>query len=614
MTRVDEFNSFYASTFAGAVQVTYAICGDRQVAFESTVDAYRRAWRDWSKIRDRHPLSYVRNEAWKITGLSRGTHPLRRRHEEDGDTGLLDALQDLSVDDRRLIVLMTLGNTDLEEASREVGQPAEEGIENVTTALAQLEKSLGESIDAIERRMHGLAAATDPFDMPPAADVRSAARRGRRRNTVLLVAAAIALIFGGGLVATDGDALATSADLPRREKIGAERPDVVLDSRQIDESNLLTAKQVSTLDPATMWTMEGTDDSLKNTTPYATCPTTRYADKNPLKVFVRTFAGTGGQGSSRVAQSIEVSRSDAIAARTYQRLVQWYSDCEHPRVQLVAAYTVKRPFGDFQILSLRSHRSPERTFTVGFSHSGTITSTLVHEVDGAEGPSIEAFAQTLNESVAKVCKDSGGECSQQIQVMQTDPPPTTEAPSFLGIVDLPPVADIDSVWASAPFSAQSNPAATQCDKAKYTGKSVTTAGSRVYVLYQAQGLPQEFGIAETVARFSSTKKAKEFVKDVKGRIDACSDDILSAEVDQKRPVEVPKASGTVWRVGFEVADGKKVFYRTAIVRRGADVAQLTFTPAGKYDISQNEFTAVARRAATRLTYATDTPPPAAVQP
>ena len=604
MTRVDEFNSFYASTFSDAVQVTYALCGDRQVAFEATVDAYRRAWRDWSKIRDRRPLSYVRNEAWKLTSLSRGTHPLRRRHEEDGDTGLLTALHDLPVDDRRLIVLMTLGNTDLEEASREVGLPAEEGIENVTTALAALEEALGEGIDAIERRMHGLASATDPLDMPPAADVRTAARRGRQRNTVLLVAAAIALIFGGGLVATDGDALATGSDLPRREKIGAERPDVVLDAQQIDAGNLLAPRQLSTLDASRTWTTESTDDSVTNTTPYATCPTKRFADSDPLKVFVRTFT-SDGVGNARVAQAIEVSRSDAVATEAYQRLVQWYSDCEHPRTQLVASYTVKRPFGDFQILSLRSNRSPERTFTVGFSHSGTITSTLVHEVDGAEGPSIESFAKTLDASVAKVCKDSGGECSDALEVLPSDPPPTTEAPSFLGIVDLPPIAAIDKVWAGTEFPAQTNPAATQCDKATYTSKSVTEAGSRVYVLYQATELPPEFGVAETAARFSSVDKAKAFVKKVSGRIDGCSDDILSASVDQKRKVSVPDASGTVWRVGFEVDGGQKVYYRTAIVRRGADVAQVTFTPAGEYDISQDAFKAIAERAATRLKYATD---------
>jgi DNA-directed RNA polymerase specialized sigma24 family protein len=604
MTRVDEFNSFYSSTFNEAVQVTYALSGDRQVAFEATVDAYRRAWRDWSKIRDRHPLSYVRNEAWKLTALSRGTHPLRRRNEGDSDTRLLSALHDLPVDDRRLIVLMTLGNTDLEEASREVGLPAEEGIENVTTALTQLERALGESIDAIERRMHGLSTVTAQLDVPSAAAIRTAARRGRRRNTVLLVAAAIGLIFAGGFVATDGDALATSADLPRREKIGAERPDVVLDAQKVDAGNLLAPKQLSLLDPTRTWVTEGTDESVANTTPYATCPTKRFADPNPLKVFVRTFTADG-VGNARVAQAIEVSKSDQVATEAYQRLVQWYSDCEHPRVQLVAAYTVERPFGDFTILSLRSHRSPERSFTVGFSHSGTITSTLVHEVDGPKGPSIQAFAQELNASVAKVCKDSGGECSDTIEVSRTDPPPTTESPSFLGIVDLPPIADIDNVWAGAPFSAETNPAATQCDKATYGSKSVLKADSRVYVLYQATGLPPEFGVAETTARFSSEKRATSYVEKITGRVDDCSSKILSATVDQRREVDLRSASGVVWRVGFEVEGGKTVHYRTAIVRRGADVAQVTFTPSGKYDISQAEFLAIAQRAATRLKYATD---------
>ena len=40
----------------------------------------------------------------------------------------------------------------------------------------------------------------------------------------------------------------------------------------------------------------------------------------------------------------------------------------------------------------------------------------------------------------------------------------------------------------------------------------------------------------------------------------------------------------------------------AIVRHGSDVAQVTFTPSGKYDISQKEFVAMATRAAQRLVY------------
>lgn len=603
MTRVDEFNSFYTSTFTEAVHVTYAVCGDRQVAFEATVDAYRRAWRDWSKIRDRHPISYVRNEAWKLTALTRGTHPLRRRHEEDSDTELLAALHELPSDDRRLIALMTLGNTDLEEASREVGLPAEIGIENVTTALEALEKALDESIDAVERRMHGLSRVTDTLEAPRAATIRTAAKRGRQRNTVLLVAIALVVIFGGGWLATDGDALATSKQSPAREKIGAESKDILLDAEKIDAGNLLSAAQVTQLNPTRTWKVDSTDDDVTNTTPYATCPTTRFADKDPLKVFVRTFSSTGPD-NERVAQAIELSRSDKIATESYNRLVQWYADCAHPRVELVASYTVQRPFGNFQILKLRSHRSPDRTFTVGFSHSGTVTSTLVHEIDGTGGPSIQAFAQTLNDSVSKICKDSGGECSDTIKVTRSDPPPTSQAPEFLGIVDLPPVADIDKVWAAAPFAPSTNPAATLCDNADFTSKSVAKAGSRIYVLYQAKNLPKEFGVAETVARFTSVAKAKTFVQLVNQRIATCNKKILSAKVDQNVDIRTTDFTGQARRVSFQLTDNAKsrVYFRTAIVRRGTDVAQVTFTPSGKYDITQKQFVAIADRAGTRLKY------------
>ena len=311
MTRVDEFNSFYTSTFSQALQVTYAINGDRQVAYESTVDAYRRAWRDWAKIREGNALGYVRNEAWKLTGLSRGTHPLRRKHEEDSDTALLDALGELSVTDRRLIVLMTLGNTDLEEASREVNLPAEEGIESVTNALASLEAKLGQTIDQIERRMNGLGTATASFAQPSPATIRKAAKRGRQRNTVLLVAASIALVVGGGFVVTDGDALDARASLPYREKIGAERSDVVLDAQKIDSGNLLSTSQVNALDVERTWSVENTDDDVDNTTPYATCPVKRFSDPDPLKVLVRTYTADG-EGKERVAQAIEVDRKSVV--------------------------------------------------------------------------------------------------------------------------------------------------------------------------------------------------------------------------------------------------------------------------------------------------------------
>ncbi|MCW2799325.1 MAG: hypothetical protein JWQ70_797, partial [Aeromicrobium sp.] len=48
--------------------------------------------------------------------------------------------------------------------------------------------------------------------------------------------------------------------------------------------------------------------------------------------------------------------------------------------------------------------------------------------------------------------------------------------------------------------------------------------------------------------------------------------------------------------------GTRVYYRMSVVRRGDDVAQVTFTPTTGFDTSAKEFAAVAARAGARLRY------------
>ena len=602
MTRVEEFNGFYAATSRQCLQLTYALCGDRRVARRATVDAYRRAWRDWLKIVDREPLSYVRNEAWKLTTLSNRTHLLRRKHERDSDTKLLEALGNLPADNRRLLALMTLGDIDLEAASLEVGIPAEEGIENVTTALGMLESDLGQSIDEIERRLHALGTITTSIVLPPAVKIRKLAKRGRQRNTFGLVAAALAAMVASGFVVADGNAMQRSTELPQRQKIGAENQDVLLKGKKVDASQLLTVEQVQRLDPEEKWKIVNTDDDPKNPTPYATCPTKRFANPNPERVFVRTYESSSAD-SERTAQSIEVAPNAKSAAEAYGRLLSWYSNCAHPRVQLVDAWTVQRPIGDFQILRLRSHRSPERTFTVGFSHSGTVTSTVVHEVDGAKGPDIDLFAQTLNDSVSRVCVASGGNCTSDIKVQDADPPATSTDPGFLGIVDLPPIAKVDKVWAGTEATKfKENPARTPCDLATFQGKDVAGATSKTFVIPEAADVPTQFGLVETMGRFKTEKAAKKFASTVSDRVEACPDANLSASLDQRKSFKSGDVEGESWRIALEVNKSDKVYYRMGLIRRGADVAQVRLTSAKNFEISKGAFTALTQRAGQRMKY------------
>jgi hypothetical protein len=589
VTRVDEFDHFYSSTSGTTLRATYAVCGDRNVALEATVDAYRHAWRDWNKIRHHEPGAWVRTEAWRLTALSRSTHPLRQRHEEDSDRELLGALAKLRSDDRRLIALLTLGAVDLEDACHEVGVPAQQGAESVTTALGGLETALGEPLEQLEERMHRLSNVTRKLTLPAAGVVRHRAQLGRRRNTIALVAGAILITVGGGLVSASEP---TEAD---RHRIGDRMQDPVLLAQRLGADDLLSPSQVARLDSNAQWKVLGTNDDPGERTPYSTCPPRRFSDRDDVRGLVRTFQA--GKSEERVAQAVEVSRNSDRAMASFRRQEQWYADCRLPGVQLSDAWIVRRADPDFRVLQLVSHQEPEQRFTVGIGVSGTVVTTLVHRSAGEEGPDVWAFARLLNEAVAKVCEFGGRRCDPGLVLRRTPPPATLKSPRFLAIADLPAVSDATAVWTGVPSDPKSHRDAAVCDKADFSG---ARASSRSYVQSEVADLPKAFGVTETVGRFRTEDEAKKFIDDVERNLRRCPDKNLAAQVDQQEDVD--DLDGTSWRVRLDLPDGGQAQYRTSVVRDGRTVAQVTFTPAGKYDISRRDFERLVERAGQRLAY------------
>ncbi|GAA1752408.1 sensor domain-containing protein [Aeromicrobium alkaliterrae] len=603
MPRVDDFDAFYASTSEDVLRVFYALTGDRAVARDATIDAYRHAWRDWSKIRTQDPQRYVRIEAWKAQAVTRGTHPLRRRHEEDSDTELLDALTALPSDDRRLLVLMTLGATDLDVAAREIGVGDEEAIELVTTAITTLEQSTGQTIDELERRLNALGAVTSQLPMPEAEQIRERAARGHRFNTIAVVLVAVVGIVLGSVALTDGRPLTQLASDSYREKIGAESHDLVLDAQKITTDNLLTTAQVTDLAPSASWSIDATEEDTDETEPLTTCATDRFATTDPLKVFVRTFEA-GGDANERVTQSIEVARGVAPANEAYLKAVDWYAGCELPRVQLTESYRVPRPFGDVLILRLVDHNDPNRTLTVGIGWSGTVTSTIIHQTDGADAPTIEDFARTISDSFEKVCSDSGGQCSEDPTALPADPPPLPEDPGFLGTIDLPALAGVENPWASTePDDTATNPASTTCDQADFAA-SGGTSSARIFLAPDAQGAATPFGLVESVGTFPTAEAATAFVDQVQAAMNACPQTNLAAAVGEQLTFgDTPDYRGATWALTLQVEGGEPVTLRSAIVQRGTSVAQILFTPAAGVDFGPEAFTETAQRATQRLIYA-----------
>ncbi len=601
MSAVDTFDEFYDTTSRLTLAITYASCGDRQVALDATIHAYEHAWRKWDVVANADSVRYAREEAWKSILLSRSAHPLRRKNESQTDTGLVGALMNLDPSTRRIIVLMTIGNLDLDTAAAEVSIDDEEAIDLASHGFGRLEAALATTIDEVGVRLGELAGVTAPISLPTGGEIRRSATRGARRNTVLLVVLALLLALVGGALVAEGKPLERQSTLPVREQIGAESRDIVLDSHNIRTDSLLSSKQVSVLRPTAKWKVDGTDTDLANKTPYATCPTTRFADPDPLKVFVRA---SSSDKSDRVAQSIEVSKSQWASREAFEKLVATYANCEHPRTRLVDAFKVTRPFGDFQILRLQSYREPSRFITVGLAQSGSLTSTLVHESPGIKATDVDVFASLLNESIVEVCADSGGDCTEEFEVTKSLPPPASANPEFLGVVDLPPVSTIDSVWsASEPVAVgNQNAAATLCDETSLRGKNVVKARTRLFAMPEAKELPEQFALTQSAATMANPAAARKLVASIKKKVENCRDGDFPATVNQQKRVQGDGYAGWSWRIGIEIDKDEFVYYRMGVVYRGSAFTQVLFPPAGKYAYGKTDFRTVLQRAGERLAY------------
>ncbi|WP_262850631.1 hypothetical protein [Mumia quercus] len=615
MPKVDEFDTFYDSTSRYVTHLTYAECGDRSVTAEAVAEAYEKAWQAWAKQRARDPLSYVRSEAFRQARLSRGTRPWRRRHEEDSDLALIEALQELNSRSRRLIILQTLGELDLSAAARDVGIADNEAVAETQHAVTELEQALGQSIGQIESRLLGLSEISEQIMLPSASRVRYKARGRSRRHTLVSVAAACVGVIAAGLVVAPSAPL-SQAEAQERTRVGERPVSAARPGDAVTARSLMTAVEAGRIDPSHDWTtvstaadepkeFESADEAAERAStagePLTACTPRRFATDDPRKTYVREFEAYGEP--ELAIQVLEVARNADAAQAAFKRRLQWYADCSVPRIQMASAATIAGASSPVTILRMRESGSPARTLTVGFMQSGVVNSVLVHRTDGTSAPSVAAFGNALVESMRLACAASGGPCTTSTKTAGAPLPRTSSNPGFLAAADLPPVGRQTKPWgATEPEPPSPNPAATMCDKADFLNRTVAKTRARVYVVPNDKAVPKQFGIGQTIATFRSPRQAAAFVRKVEKRIAKCEDRNQAATVRAGGAVRGSGYVGKTWRMSFETGPKSTVTYRLALVRRGATVTQVAQSGNKRADLSAGQFATVASRAAQRLAY------------
>lgn len=592
----ESFDAFYCATRDDLLLSTFALTSDQAAARAAVRDAYTAAWHHWRKVSHlEDPLDWVRPRAWRDAQRRHTARLGRRDRSEDPfHTRLLAALAALDPGPRKAVLLRHLAGVPMSRSARELGQPLAVAAEWLQTGTAALSGALDLSPDMLPGALRGLGAVTEQSTLPRPPLVRRAGRKRRQLHTLVASVGAVILTVAAGAVVHAPTTTGTAVDGPGTGGVPPPPP--------LSHEMLLGPVEMGAVGTDGRWEVENTGDNTRGDGINTVCQGARFADPDGSAALVRRFAERGGAQRSRV-QTVELSRTEEQAQQAFETTTQWYAGCSLARLQLLTTHEVVQTADEGYLLTLRVAERPVTTYTVAVARTGRLTTSVVTTTTGSRGTPVERSARLLADAVAGLCDSpAAGACPVVGQVRPVAPLTAGEEPGLVAVVDLPAVGTVEKPWAgTSPASASPNPATTTCDDTDFIEAGARAGSSRTFVIPEAN-LPVQFGVATSFGRFRAERRAAAAFQRAAARLDGCEDRDLASSVQTLVRQSAPRR-GTelaIWQVTTEISDNEEIRFRTALVRSGNRVAQITFTPAGGLDTDADDFRRLAERALERL--------------
>jgi len=592
----DQFEALYLALRRRLLLQCFALTGDLAGARAGVRDAFTAARQQWRRVSAlESPEAWIRQRAMN-TALRRNL-PHRRR-SQSGIThqqqAVLTALADLKDVDRKALVLRYLGDLPVAVLARDLALPATAAQTRLDVAETAFARTLGCAPTDIADELRSLAPIVTHPGLPRVHALHERARRRGHLQIITGVVAAIALTLLASLVVratAQSDALAQ------------------ITAKPLTRALLLTSEQIKRALPSAQWRETGTTsttdvDALE---PLDSCRRGGVGNKADLyKAWVRRFA-SDSPGVS-LTQRTEISRGDGPAQSAYATTLDWYADCSVIRAHVVSAARLKGVGDDGWLLQVNTLEKKAMTYQVLVARSGLVTSSLVLSTPTRSSKTLASrteLAELGRVMTQNLCPASAvGLCEPvtKAQAVAAVPPtPRSEPAGMLTAVDLPLLPSVKVPWVGTkPVSTGPNLAATQCDATTFKG---ATTSARSFLMLGV-GLPQRFGLTETIATYPTPAAAAKAATKIKNEMATCHKRQIGSLVDQQRsaPATALGPAVTMWHEEAQInAQSAMVTYWMGVIQSGRDVAQVTFIPAGKANTNAATFLTVVQRAAQRLT-------------
>lgn len=587
-TATDDFDTLYLALRRRLLLQCMALTGDLSAARAGVRDAFIAACQQWRRVSSlEHPEAWIRQRA--LNAAQRHHVPHRRRTESglnEHQTAVLHALGELKDADRKALVLHELGGLDPAALGKDLALTETAALRRLTGAEDAFAHARGCSRSDIAEELRSLAPIVTHPGLPRAHAIHHRAQRRGRFQISLAVVAALAVAVVGGQVV---------APTPRSNALAA------IDARPVTRADILTASQVDASLPGTAWHETATSTNTAGTGLYDPCQRDRFADPAPARSWVRQLSEAAG---ATLTQRTEVSVGLAAARRTYRTSLVWYADCTQARMQLVAANRLTGVGDEAWLLQLNEAGSPARTYQVLVARSGMVTNTLVLAAPTEKAStyaSTAGLAELGRRMTQNLCRATAAAPCRKVTQAQATPaaPPVTENAGMLATVDLPILAAVRNPWVGTqPVTGGPNLAATACDATTFTG---ATTRARTFLI-PAAGLPQSFGLTETVATYSTVASATAAAAKIQSEMATCHKRQIGTSVDAHQAMaQNPLAPAVaIWHERAEINSKSQIAYWMGLTRNGRVVAQITFIPAPTVDTTAAAFLALVERGAQRL--------------
>ncbi|WP_162598706.1 RNA polymerase sigma factor [Nocardioides gilvus] len=606
MSQPDDFDALYKDVRDRLLVEAYALTGDRDVSRSAVRDAMTVAWHHWHTVqRLDDKMGWLRPHVWR---RARNRHTARPWHKErdlpESAAATLEALDHLSLNERKALVLTYLSPVPLGEMAREIGLPLAATQTLCVSAVETFTQKRECTPGGIGPLLEELRPVTAGSRWPRSTIVRRAGTTRRRSYALAGIFATVALVFSSGTLVAQG----TEAEAALSEQ-GFDRRPLKVDTApalpELSESALLAESQVQRVDRSLDWSAGETHDNTSGDGLVLPCQQTSFADPDGLGAYVRTFEGTPRKGKDRKAvatavEMVELSRTEEDAQRAYDTALGWFTACNAARTQLLRVNKVASLGDEAALVTLRTWGGSTRTIQVGLARTGQVITTTVSEVQGLRRGTAPV-ATMLGAAVNGLCGTPGsGSCASATTPKPVAVPVAGQVPGMLSEVDLPPVAGARGRWGgTTPAKDSQSRAATHCDKTKFSSKSFTDNLSRTFVFPDVKK-ERVFGVTETVGTARSARQAKAFVQQVRKELGDCADPPAGPKVARLLNQRGKKSEITAWYVDVPLDDDRSLEYLMAIVRHGNTVAQVGVTTDGRLDMKRSDFLALSRRAKERL--------------